>query len=235
MAAASTTRRAFRPLVAVAVAAVVFLAGMAVRGAVGDDQAGEARAAAPVVPDGTQGRSGDDDSNVPAGFPQSPQGARAAAVAYTATLSQRLLYVEPDDAVAAMRAVTASASSESLASTVARDLSAVREALAEGTGVTWWAVQPLAINLEAYSPERARASVWLVRVLSRQGVVVPQCSWVTESVELVWERGDWRLWSSTSTPGPTPVLDGSDMPASATSLDAELAGFELLDPILTPR
>jgi hypothetical protein len=91
-------------------------------------------------------------------------------------------------------------------------------------------VEPLAAKVEAYTADRARVSVWVVRVLSRQRVVVPQSSWVTEAVELVWEGGDWRLWSDESTPGPTPVLDGSDVPASAAELDSELTGFELLDP-----
>ena len=75
--------------------------------------------------------------------------------------------------------------------------------------------------------------MWVVRVLSRQGVVVPQSSWITETVELVWEAGDWRLWSDESTPGPTPVLDGSDVPASAAELETELTGFELLDPAVS--
>ena len=87
-----------------------------------------------------------------------------------------------------------------------------------------------AAKVEAHTTDRARVSVWMVRVLSRPGVVVPQSSWVTETVELVWEDGDWRLWSDESTQGPTPVLDGSDLPASAAELDVDLTGFELLDP-----
>ena len=38
------------------------------------------------------------------------------------------------------------------------------------------------------------------------------------------------LLAACATPGPTPVLDGSDLPASAAQLDTELTGFELLDP-----
>ena len=163
------------------------------------------------------------------GFDRSRRGARDAAIAYTAALSQRLLYLEPDDAGDAIRSVAADASADTLAARAVDDLEAAREPLAAGTGATWWVVQPLAMRVDAYTPDRARVSVWLVRVLSRQGVVVPQSSWVTESVDLVWEHGDWRLWATASTPGPTPVLDGSDMPAAAAELDADLAGFELLD------
>jgi hypothetical protein len=227
-------RPAYRRLAVAGAAALMFLAGMAARGAVGDrgesqpqtDSAPTDRAAATAVPTGEVDGS-------PTGFAQSRSGARDAAIAYTATLSQRLLYLEPDGAEAAVRAIAAEASADTLANDVLTGLRAVREPLATGTGTTWWVVEPLAAKVEAYTANRARVSVWVVRVLSRQGVVVPQSSWVTETVELVWEAGDWRLWSDESTPGPTPVLDGSDVPASAAELDTELTGFELLDPAVS--
>jgi hypothetical protein len=226
-------RPAFRRLAVAGAAALVFLAGMAARGAVGDrgesqpqaDPAPTDHAAAPA------GRTGEADGT-PAGFERSRDGARAAAIAYTATLSQRLLYLEPDAAEAAVRAVAAEASADTLTNDVLAGLRTVREPLATGAGATWWVVEPLAAKVEAYTADRARVSVWVVRVLSRQRVVVPQSSWVTETVELVWEGGDWRLWSDESTPGPTPVLDGSDVPASAAELDTELTGFELIDNVV---
>lgn len=234
MAAAPTSRRATRPLAAAALAAVVFLAVMAARGALGDGEATGAEAADAVPVEDGVGPAREADG-IPTGFARSREGARAAGIAYTATLAQRLLYLEPHEAEAVVGAVAATAASDALASKAATDLTSVREALSQGTGVTWWIVQPLADKVEAYSGERARVSVWLVRVLSRTGVVVPQSSWLTESVDLVWERGDWRLWSSTTTPGPSPVLDGSDMPASAPVFDADLTGFELLDRTLAAR
>src|SRR3546814_14503259 len=71
-------------------------------------------------------------------------------------------------------------------------LQAAREPLASGTGATWWVVEPLAVKVEAYTPDRARVSVWMVRVLSRPGVVVPQSSWVTETIGGASWRG--RVW-----------------------------------------
>jgi hypothetical protein len=224
-------RPVVRRLAVAGAAALVFLAGMAARGAVGDRDASQPQAEAaptdeaPATPGPTREVGG-----APAGFARSRDGAQAAAIAYTATLSQRLLYLDPPAAEAAVRAISADASAGTLTSDVLAGLQAVREPLLAGTGATWWVVEPLAAKVEAYTTDRARVAVWLVRILSRQGVVVPQSSWVTETVELVWEDGDWRLWSDESTPGPTPVLDGSDLPASAAQLDADLTGFELLDP-----
>lgn len=221
--------RAARHLAVAATAALVFLAGMAARGALGDRGATRTQEASTTPAADRAGPGATREvHDAPAGFAATRQGASAAAIAYTATLSQRLLYLEPPAAEAAVRAIAARASADTLVADAAAGLRAAREPLAQGSGATWWAVRPLALKIDAYSPQRARLSVWLVRVLSRQGVVVPQSSWVTETVELVWEDDDWRLWSDTSTPGPTPVLDGSDMPATAAQLDAELTGFELV-------
>lgn len=223
-----------RSLAVAGAAAVVFLGGMAARGALVDRAASDAQAPAPASqPHAVGPGSTGDIDGAPAGFARTRAGAQAAAIAYTATLSQRLLYLEPAAAEAAVRAAAAEASEASLTTDALNSLGAARQPLAEGTGATWWIVEPLAVKVEAFSTVRARVAVWLVRVLSRQGVVVPQTSWVTETVELVWEGGDWRLWSDMSTPGPTPVPDGSDLPASAAELDAELTGFELLDPAVT--
>ena len=236
--APAQNRRPVRAVAVAGAAALVFVGGMAARGALGDRADGgsqastpEARSTSPAVGPGPTG----DVAGAPAEFERTRDGARAAAIAFTATLSQRLLYLEPAAAEAAVRAAAAAASEDSLVADALDGLASARTPLAEGTGATWWIVEPLAVKVEAYSADRARLSVWLVRLLSRQGVVVPQTSWVTETVELVWEDGDWRLWSDTSTPGPTPVLDGSDLPASAAELDAELTGFELLDPTVAGR
>lgn len=217
--------RPVRPLVAVALAAAAFLAGMAARGALGaGDEAGE-EAASIVAAEEPTGNG----EKVVRGFARTSEGARAAALTYTTVLAQHLLYLEPEDAATAIRAVAARASADTLSTEAVNELRGVREPLAAGDGPTWWVVQPLAVRVDAVDGDRARVSVWLVRMLSRQGVVVPQSSWVTESVDLVWERGDWRLWATSSTPGPTPVIDGSDMPASAAALNDELAGYELVD------
>jgi hypothetical protein len=231
-------RRRFRIRAAAGAAAIAFLGGVAARGALVDRAGSRPQTSTVPAPPAAQvtgpGPAGDVDG-APAGFTRTRAGAQAAAIAYTATLSQRLLYLEPAAAEAAVRAAAAGASEASLTADALDGLQAAREPLAQGTGATWWIVQPLAAKVEAFDTGRARVSVWLVRVLSRQGVVVPQSSWVTETVELVWEDGDWRLWSDTSIPGPTPVLDGSDLPASAAELDADLVGFELLDPALDAR
>ena len=44
-------------------------------------------------------------------------------------------------------------------------------------------------------------------VIGAPGVGVPRQAWRTVTVDLAWERDDWRIDRWTSEPGPTPVLD----------------------------
>jgi hypothetical protein len=83
----------------------------------------------------------------------------------------------------------------------------------------------VAWRVDAYDDERARVAIWSVGVLSRDGVAPPQAGWSTSVVDLVWERGDWRVWGETITPGPTPIADDSDAPATSPRLLSALDGF----------
>ena len=168
-------------------------------------------------------------AGLPAGFARTRDGARAAGLVYTATVSQRVLYFDDEQTAAALESIASNAARDTFVADTVRQLEAARSPLSAGSGTAWWLVRPLASKVDAYTAELARIAVWLVRVLSRPGVVVPQSSWVTETVEVVWERGDWRLWSTVTQPGPTPILDGSDLPESADALDAALRDYTPVD------
>ena len=168
-------------------------------------------------------------AGLPAGFARTRDGALAAGLVYTATVSQRVLYFDDEQTAAALESIAANAARDTFVADTVRQLEAARAPLSAGSGTAWWLVRPLAWKVEAYTPDRARIAVWLVRVLARPGVVVPQSSWVTETVEVVWERGDWRLWSTVTQPGPTPILDGSDLAESAAEFDAALLDYTPVD------
>ena len=44
-------------------------------------------------------------------------------------------------------------------------------------------------------------------VIGAPGVGVPRQAWRTVTVDLAWERDDWRIDRWASEPGPTPVLE----------------------------
>ena len=104
-------------------------------------------------------------------------------------------------------------------------LSAARAALSRGSGPIVYRQSVLAWRLEAFAPDRARVAIWNVGVLSRDGIAPPQASWAISTFDLVWERGDWRIWSEAISPGPAPILDDSTAPATSKQLDAALTGF----------
>ncbi len=79
--------------------------------------------------------------------------------------------------------------------------------------------------LDAYTSSRALVTVWRVGILSISGLTAPLAEWTTDAYELVWERGDWRIWSETQTPGPTPLAHPSETPSTPEQLRTALAGF----------
>ena len=217
-----------RPGIAIGLGALVFLAGMAARGAL--THPAPANATRPVA----QATAGPGPSGavagMPVGYAHSRDGARAAALSFASVVPQRALYLSRDQVTDAVRGLAADGARDALTAQVLADFDRAQPLLAASDTVTWWAVASLAVHVDAYTPDRARVSVWVTHVLSKQGVAAPQSSWATVTVELVWERDDWRIWSQTTAPGPTPALDASDVPATAAGLDQRLAGFELVDP-----
>lgn len=209
-----------------ALLATAFVAGMAVRGIGGTGsacdeatpvQAAADRAAEAVGPTGER-------AGMPIGFAHTQDGARAAGVAYVLA-GQRLLALPPTRVGDAIRAIAASASADAQVADTDQQLRQLRGVLAEGTGPIRYLQSVLATRVDAYTPERARISVWSVGVLSRAGAAQPQAGWNVSTFELMWERGDWKVWSETITPGPAPALNAGSAPSSHEQLDHALNGF----------
>ena len=215
-------RAGSRLLVAVAVG---ILFGLVVRSCVQPAQ--QSQNASPVeVPrrnagPGPRGLQG----GVPIGFARSPEGARAAAAAYVTT-GQLMLDLAPTEAAHAAREMAARASANRQADDLLSRLSTLRERLAKGTGqVRYWQAV-LGTRVDAIDRARARVAVWSVGILSRRDVAPPQAGWTTSDFELVWERGDWKVWSEDVASGPTPMLDQGAPPATDDEFEAAVRGFE---------
>ncbi len=168
---------------------------------------------------------------------RSPDGAVAAAVEY-ATLLSRLF---PLDAVQARR-VAADAASDAyrpgLVAAVDAELAPLQRQLAELPSATVHRQSVLATRVDAYPNEqpgggRARVSVWVMLTLGQhtesgsaeragdQANAV--ASFGTVVLDLMWERGAWRLDGTAQRSGPTPLLDGR--PQTTDEFSAALAGF----------
>jgi len=212
----------------IAVLVTVFVAGMAIRGlfmgesrstrslAVSSGGAGASRRAGPGP---TAVRDG-----IPMGFARTSEGARAAAVAYVVT-GQVMLDLAPTQVDDAVRGFAASGSADAQVADLQRQLAKLRDKLADGIGPVRYLQAPLAVRVDAFTRERARVLVWSVGVLSRRNAAPPQAGWTTSTFDLVWERGDWKVWAESVASGPTPELNAGALPATDEQFDAALDGF----------
>jgi hypothetical protein len=227
-------RGAARVLVPFVCLAVTFLAGMAAGGCIAEDvDASSGGPGTEVVTASKDSRAGDRPDSVepiariPWGWPASEAGAQGAGVAVAAAF-QPWLYLTDEALAGSISSVATAEAGPRLIEDLTGQVRLVRDALATTTGPVWWVVRPLAARIVAFASERATVAVWVVSVLSAADVAVPQSSWATVTVELVWVEGDWRVDGLTRRPGPTPVLDASDQPWPPEALASALHGFELL-------
>jgi hypothetical protein len=214
-----------RRLLVVAVVATAFIVGMATRALLsgrpseGKPHPTALRRGGPTGP----GPSGTRDG-VPVGFARTSAGARAAAVSYVVT-GQALLDMGAFDVGVAVRRMAADGSADAQVEDETRQLAALRDKLAAGTGpIRYWQA-PLATRVKAFTRLRARVDVWSVGVLSRTNAAPPQSGWTTSTFDLVWEHDDWKVWAETITDGPTPELNAGAIPADDEQFTGALSGF----------
>ncbi len=175
---------------------------------------------------GRAGRAGPTamEAGVPIGYTRSREGAVAAAVSYVRT-GQAFLDMDSSGVQRAVRTMAASGSTEAQLAETSTKLAATREALTGSNAPIEYHQAILAVRVDAFTPERSRVAVWNVGVLSRQGAAPPQAGWAVSTFDLVWERGDWKVWAESIVPGPAPITNNAVAPATSAELRARLAGF----------
>lgn len=126
---------------------------------------------------------------VQVGFPQTPGGARAAALSFTTARMRSVLLPAPRR-VAMFRAIGTSAFvAAALREDEQEDLSAVADSAPDVRYLT----SGLGTKLERYATDAgsARVVVWALRSLS--GVALPVASFATQVVDLQWLESGWRV------------------------------------------
>lgn len=156
-------------------------------------------------------------------------GARAVARDYIA-VAQELGYTPADevdtvlDQVLAAGAVSERARQVSGAADIRESVTRARGEHPDGRW--WWVFAPLATAVRDFSPDRSTVQVWALNVQSQAGWKRPVGGYVTVSIDLVFEDGRWRVFSSEAKPGPT-LSSTSDAPVvDADRLDVRLDGFD---------
>lgn len=155
------------------------------------------------------------------GFSEGRAGAIAAAVSF-ARLNEALVQMSEEEAVAARQAMAASGASEALIADIRGRLANIRGTWPRGTLSE--RVTPLAVKVSDEKPGAMRVDVWYVGVVAGRNLATYE-QWVTESYQLVWEDGDWRVAALSEVAGPRPD-PGRQESASPAEMEAVLAGFE---------
>jgi hypothetical protein len=83
---------------------------------------------------------------------------------------------------------------------------------------------PLTARVVTAGDTRCRVDVWSVLVVAVPEVGAPRQAWRTVTVDLAWEKGDWRIDGWTARSGPTPALATNAAIASLDEL-VEVAGW----------
>lgn len=184
-------------------------------------------AVAPTIPAQVAGATRMD-GDVPAGYARTRDGAVAAATNYSAVLAGKLIleparYRTAEAVIAAPSARTSvTAEGEQAIGAVDASTRAVTEA---GRGVRVVVrYTPLAYRLTAYDAGRAAVSIWGLWLVGEQGLLSPTETWATRTVVLEWIGGDWKLASSSTSPGPAP--QPGQQAAPSAELPPQLTDFE---------
>lgn len=222
--------RTRRALAGIAAAVLSFAAGYSWASA-SPQSSPQSSSAARIEPGASVGPSTNEPrrvDNMPAGFARDRDGARAAAVALTSDVEQQMLYLDDAAIERAQRQISARERFALLLGERRQRTRQWRDILDAGHGQLWWIVKPLAVHTDTFTPDRSQVSVWMSYLVSRSGAVAPRVWFGVVTVDLVWERDDWRVWSQTLAEGPTASTAPGTKPTDAGSLTSRLEGFEIL-------
>jgi len=162
---------------------------------------------------------------VPVGFARNQAGAATAATSYIATL-QSLMLVGRGEREAAVRRMVAPGAGPVVDEAVDglafldRIVADARAAL-PGARVLVRDV-PVAYSVAPFDPDRARVRVWSVGIVLIEGRTEATEVWSTNTVDLTWRDGDWRVVAWARAAGPTPAASL----VSATPPTAVLAAID---------
>ncbi|MEU6062295.1 hypothetical protein [Streptomyces sp. NPDC047097] len=222
------TPRASRSLITVVGVVVLLIAAIAFanRGSGGGGDDGTDAAAPrtnPTAPTGVPPVTGKN-GPLPAGFAHDEQGAQSAAANYAVVLGSDAMFSK-DSRQAIVDAVytpeVAKARTDDMDKIYSDEAFLSRVGLqADGTppdGMTFISrFNPMGSKIDKFTGDTAQVSVWYSSLfgLAGEGSKTPVTeSWYTNTFDLVWAHGDWKVTNFTQKDGPVPV--GRDQAASS--------------------
>ncbi|MEW1656813.1 hypothetical protein [Streptomyces sp. NPDC093707] len=191
-------------------------------------------AAQPTAPTGTKPATGKTGS-IASGFPKTEQGAQSAAANYVVALSSDGMYNatrRQEIANAVYATSVAAARKTDLDKAYSNPAFLGRVGLKpDGTapaGLTFVSrANPVGTKVEAFKGDTAKVSVWYSALFGLAGTKSQNPvteSWYTNTFDLQWQNGDWKVTQFTQKNGPAPI--GQDQTAaSAEDMAKAVQGY----------
>lgn len=145
---------------------------------------------------------------IPHGWRHDAEGARAAALTVVSLTGEIATagFITRSDIIGSIATSSYGPALASLSSAQLAELSAELGDTGVSPAELVWSEIPLTARVTSADEHRAVVEVWAVLVVGVPGVGAPRQAWRTVTVELAWERGDWRIDGWEPRPGPTPAL-----------------------------
>lgn len=162
------------------------------------------------------------------GYERNRDGAAAAATTYLSTLHQ-LIGSGDAGRRAALDVLTASGA-DAVVDEATSAFATLDQVVAKARATTpnarlFLREVPMAYTVGRFTDDRAQVDVWSLGVIIIEGATQATEVWSTNTVELVWESDDWKVWSWNRRPGPQPSLATSS-PVPATQVLDAIDGWE---------
>ncbi|MDT0378641.1 hypothetical protein RM572_07585 [Streptomyces sp. DSM 42041] len=224
-------------VVVLLIAAIAFANRSGSSGSEGEENdPGGGPAAQPTAPSGqTPVQTEDGTTGIPSGFPQTEQGAQSAAANYAVALGGDRMYGDAERAEIVRKVYTPETADRRLQELdkVYNDTAFLKRIGLEddGTapdGLTFVSrTSPVGAKIVNFDQASARVAVWYSALFGLAGpnskTPVTE-SWYTNTFDLQWVDGDWKILDFTQIDGPVPV--GRDQRASsAEEMTDAVEGF----------
>ncbi len=157
---------------------------------------------------------------VPHGWRHDAEGARAAALAAVSLTGEIATagFITRSDIIGSIATSGYGPALASVSSGQLAELSAELGGVGMSPAELVWSEIPLTARVVSGDEHRAVVEVWAVLVVGVPGVGAPRQAWRTVTVELAWERGDWRINGWDTRPGPTPALAANSVVSSVEEI-----------------
>lgn len=150
---------------------------------------------------------------IPVGYPQTTSGAATSAVNWVASFPQ-LMSLNPLSLQNALIDLMSERGAATFVDDAVEDYIALIEELGPAIRERVWIESPLQATVHSGTDTSATVGVWSVVVTGGGENAAVVALFRTHRIDLVWERGDWKIDEVTVNEGPTPTMADGVLPSS---------------------